>query len=120
VQARLHDATQAHLVQRIALGPRDLDLEVRTAYLERLLPRGEGDDPRKQLSTAASSALATDPGFDTHLGAHMLLTIAEEAGRLVLTEPEAYSPDRMAAFTETLSRMAISALGPPDRGAARI
>jgi AcrR family transcriptional regulator len=60
------------------------------------------------LAGMVSEAPALD--LDTQLAGHMLLTIAEEAGRLVLTEPESYSPDRIADFAETLSRMAISAV----------
>lgn len=39
------------------------------------------------------------PGeVDAELTAHMLITLAEEAGRLVLTDPDAYPSDRLATF----------------------
>ena len=41
-------------------------------------------------------------GVDVELLARSLLAAGEEAGRLVLTDPERFPPDRLAGFAETL------------------
>lgn len=55
-------------------------------------------------------------GGDPEIVAHFLLSTAEEAGRLVLSHPRRYSPERL---TDNLA-IALAALGPgPDRSAAQ-
>lgn len=39
---------------------------------------------------------------DTELGARMITAVGEEAARLVLSDPERYPPERLAAFTRAL------------------
>lgn len=50
------------------------------------------------------------PGIDTELLARALLTMGEDAARLVVADPEHYTPDRIADFTATL----LGALARPD------
>lgn len=42
------------------------------------------------------------PGIDTELLARGLLTMGEDAARIVVAEPERFTPDRIATFTATL------------------
>jgi AcrR family transcriptional regulator len=49
-------------------------------------------------------------GIDTELLARGLLTMGEDAARIVLADPERFSPDRIATFTATL----LGALGRPE------
>ncbi len=42
------------------------------------------------------------PGLDAELFTRALITLAEDAARLVLTDPARYPPDRIADFTATL------------------
>lgn len=66
-----------------------------------------------QLLTAIlEPGLPPQTGIDFELAAHMLLTLGEEAGRLVLTDPEAFPPDRLAGFAGTLAGLAARALPP--------
>lgn len=67
------------------------------------------------VSEMTSRAVPSRLELDTQLAAHMLLTMSEEAGRLVLTEPDAYPPERIAAFAKTLTQMAFTALGSPSK-----
>ncbi|HET6507239.1 MAG TPA: TetR/AcrR family transcriptional regulator [Baekduia sp.] len=41
-------------------------------------------------------------GLDVELFSRMLIACAEEGAKLVLSDPDAYPPDRLAAFTETI------------------
>jgi AcrR family transcriptional regulator len=41
-------------------------------------------------------------GLDEELVAHTILALAEEGGRLVLTDPEGFPPERLTAFTTQL------------------
>jgi AcrR family transcriptional regulator len=41
-------------------------------------------------------------GLDEELVAHTILALAEEGGRLVLTDPDRFGPERLTAFTTRL------------------
>ena len=41
-------------------------------------------------------------GLDAELFARMLIAVGEEAAKLVLSDPDNYSPGRLATFTETI------------------
>ena len=41
-------------------------------------------------------------GLDAELFSRMLIAVGEEAAKLVLSDPDNYSPDRLATFTETI------------------
>jgi AcrR family transcriptional regulator len=43
-------------------------------------------------------------GLDAELFSRLLIAFGEEGAKLVLSDPEAYPPDRLAAFTETVMR----------------
>lgn len=51
-------------------------------------------------------------GLDTELLARGLLTMGEDAARIVLAEPDRFTPERIADFTGSLLRW----LGPPPPG----
>jgi AcrR family transcriptional regulator len=44
-------------------------------------------------------------GLDVELTAHSIRTLCEEAGRLVLTDPKRYSPERFQAFVGAVVRL---------------
>jgi len=50
-------------------------------------------------------------GIDTELLARGLLTMGEDAARIIVADPERFTPDRIADFTATL----LGALARPDR-----
>jgi hypothetical protein len=68
--------------------------------LEVLVRRGVGDGP-----TAAT--------LDLELAARSLMTLAEEAGRRALTDPERFSPERYEAFFVSV----VGRLRGPEAGA---
>jgi AcrR family transcriptional regulator len=41
-------------------------------------------------------------GLDPELFSHLLVALGEEGARLVLSDPDNYPPERLAAFTETI------------------
>lgn len=43
-------------------------------------------------------------GLDVELAARSILAIGEEAGRLLLVDPERYAPERLEAFVRTIMR----------------
>jgi len=43
-------------------------------------------------------------GLDTELFSRLLISFGEEGAKLVLSDPQAYTPDRLAAFTTTIMR----------------
>jgi hypothetical protein len=45
------------------------------------------------------------PDLDPELTARMILTLAQDAARLVLTDPRAYTTERVAGFTATALRL---------------
>lgn len=57
----------------------------------------------------ASSALPSE--LDAELASRAMQSLAEEAGRMVLTDPKSYSPERY----ETFVRDVVGALGPAAR-----
>ena len=83
-------------------------------------PEGAPDVLHEQIAHGRAAVLAqlaeaVRPGFgpggespDPELTARMLSTFADEAVRLVLTDPERYPPDRILAH----SRWSLSQLGP--------
>lgn len=64
------------------------------------------------LTDMVESVVDRDAGLDAELAAHMLLTLGEEAGRMVLTDPESFSPERLATFAGKVTAIATSALRP--------
>ena len=58
-----------------------------------------------QLQTLLDRGLAQQPGLehvDRDLAAHSLMAIGEQAARLVLTQPEAFPPERWSRFAAQL------------------
>jgi AcrR family transcriptional regulator len=45
------------------------------------------------------------PGLDVELTARALRDLCEEAGRMVLTDPERYTPARYASFVESMTKL---------------
>jgi AcrR family transcriptional regulator len=43
-------------------------------------------------------------GLDAELFSRLLIAFGEEGAKLVLSDPDAYPPDRLAAFTETIMK----------------
>lgn len=55
-------------------------------------------------------------GIDTELLARGLLTMGEDAARIVVAEPESFTPERIATFTATLLRALARSEVPQDGG----
>lgn len=51
-------------------------------------------------------------GIDTELLAHTILTLAQDAARMMLTQPKRYTPERIAGFT--VAALALLPRGEPD------
>ena len=56
----------------------------------------------KLLVRAAVGQSADADGLDIELAARSIMTLAEEAGRLVLTDPMRFSPERYEAFVHAV------------------
>ena len=54
----------------------------------------------------------TPDDLDVELTARTLRDLAEEAGRMVLTNPERFTPDRYASFVRSIMNLLV---GPEDR-----
>jgi AcrR family transcriptional regulator len=70
----------------------------------RILKRIEGN---VRLSLSRSDLVRT---LDVELIARAIRDLAEEAGRMVLTDPERYTPDRYATFVESI----LNLVRPPE------
>jgi AcrR family transcriptional regulator len=60
---------------------------------------------RRQVQTLVAGGLVArggPAGLDEELLAHTILALAEEAGRLVLTDPERFPPERLTEFATGL------------------
>ncbi len=60
---------------------------------------------RRQLETLLASALdrrGAPPDVDVELASHLLLAVGEYSGRLVLSDPDRFSAQRLAGFVEGL------------------
>ena len=64
-----------------------------------------------QLLGRGLQARGGPEGVDVELASHCLIAIGEHLGRLVLTRPERYSPERIGTFAASL----LGALERPDR-----
>lgn len=76
--------------------------------------RIDGDRERVRQQFAALLAWAIErrggsAGVDLELASHTLLAVVEQWGRLILSDPEAYTGDRLASFVEGL----LDGLSPP-------
>lgn len=67
----------------------------RTQLLERLM----------QFVTRASERAEIPTELDVEISARAILRLSEEAGRMVLTDPERFSPERYERFTRTLMEL---------------
>jgi AcrR family transcriptional regulator len=60
---------------------------------------------RRQIEVLLAWSVARrggPPGFDVELASHALVAVAEHGGRLVLSDPERFSPSRLAGLVEVL------------------
>lgn len=68
---------------------------------------------RTQLAKLLAGLISArlPPHVDSELLARLCLAVGEEAGRLVLTEPEAFPIERLVGFSETLAQLVLANVG---------
>jgi AcrR family transcriptional regulator len=79
-------------VQAAPPGLRETLARVRTGLVEQLRPVAESGIERR----------GGPRGLDAELFSRLLVSFCEEGARLVLSDPDEYSPDRLADFTATI------------------